>query len=261
MGMPMVERLVAAGHRVRVHVRRAEVREAAVAAGADAVSTGREAADSSELVVACLFSDDQLLDSCSGPDGVVAGLAAGAVVASHVTGTRRTLFRLSEAVEARGGRVVDAPVSGTADDIRAGRLSVLLGGARADVELCAGVMAAYADDVLPVGDLGTALAVKLVNNLLFAAHSQLAVAAVELGAELHLDRQTLLGALGACSGASYAVSTLHGLPDVETFARLAGPFLRKDVAACEAELADTGCEAPLLMEVAARGPLLLTSQR
>jgi 3-hydroxyisobutyrate dehydrogenase-like beta-hydroxyacid dehydrogenase len=254
MGLPMVERLVAAGHQVQVHARRPELRAQLTTLGAQVADSSREAAEGCPLVIACLFSDAQLVAAAEGPDGLLAGLGAGAVLASHVTGTRATVAGLTQRAT-----VVDAPVSGTADDIRAGRLAVLLGGDAAPVQLCTQVMAAYADRLLPVGRLGDALAVKLVNNLLFAAHSQLAVAAVDLGAQLGLDKNTLLTALAACSGASYATATLSRLPDAETFGRAAGPFLRKDVAACQQELDVSHGDAELLMSVVRGGRLDLTT--
>ncbi|MCU1593328.1 MAG: 6-phosphogluconate dehydrogenase, NAD-binding protein [Frankiales bacterium] len=251
LGMPMVERLLTAGHTVVVHARRTEVRAALAALGAQVVDTAREAADA-DLVILCLFSDEQLVAACTGPDGVVAGLREDTVLASHVTGTRATLASLDAVV-------VDAPVSGTADDIRAGRLTVLLGGPPEAVSLCADVMAAYAGTVLHVGGPGDALAVKLVNNLLFAAHSQLAVAAVELGAAFGVSREPLLAAVQSCSGASSALATLATLADEETFASLAGPFLRKDVSACSDELTSSGSTAPLLLQTVRLGPLDLTA--
>ena len=255
MGLPMVERLLAGGHDVQVHARRPEVRAAVSAAGARVVDTSRDAAIGAELVIACLFSDAQLREACGGPDGALAGLHDGAVLATHVTGTRATVASLAQ--QATACCVVDAPVSGTADDIRAGQLTVLLGGDPAAVAVCTEVMSCYANNLLHVGQLGAALSVKLINNLLFAAHSQLAVSAVELGAEFGVSRQTLLNALKVCSAASYAVSTLDKLPDNGTFARLAGPVLRKDVMACAEELGVSGAEAILLMDTVRHGPLSL----
>lgn len=255
LGLPMVRRLLTAGHQVQVLARRQAVRDELDALGAMVVSTAREAATGCPVVVACLFSDAQLVEVCAGPEGLLAGLDGGAVLASHVTGTRATVRSLAERAP---GPVVDAPVSGTAQDVAAGRLTVLLGGSQDAVRRCSEVMSAYAGRLLPVGDLGAALAVKLVNNLLFAAHSQLAVAAVELGAQLGVDRATLLGALEASSARSYAVTTLGGLADTAAFAAAAGPFLRKDVAACEAELSASGAHADLILDVVRRGALALT---
>lgn len=255
LGAPMVRRLLAAGHHVRVYARRPDVRDDLRAAGATVVDSGRAAAESASVVLACLFDDAQLRAVCEGPDGVLAGLSPAAVLASHVTGRRETLAELAGRTAAA---VVDAPVSGGADDIAAGRLTVLLGGADAAVSAVADVVAAYASPVVRTGGPGSALAVKLVNNLLFAAHVQLVAEAADVAAHLGVERELLLPALGACSGSSYAASTLARFPDLDAFAALAGPFLRKDVAAGEAQLAAAGGDAGLLGEVVRRGRLPLT---
>jgi 3-hydroxyisobutyrate dehydrogenase-like beta-hydroxyacid dehydrogenase len=176
------------------------------------------------------------------------------VLASHVTGGVATVRLLAAETAAQ---VVDAPVSGTADDIEAGQLTVMLGGEDSAIDACRSVMSAYAKELLGVGELGSALAVKLVNNLLFAAHAQLAVEAVSLGRQLGVAQETLLGALSVCSGQSYAVTTLRKVPDVAAFSAAAGPFLRKDIAACEQELAASGATAELLLDVVRRGSLAL----
>lgn len=257
MGFPMVERLLAAGHEVAVHARRPELRAALTAAGARVVDSSRAAAGA-PVVLVCLFSDAQLVEAAHGPDGLLAGLHPGAVLASHVTGGRATVERLARLAGERGAEFVSAPVSGTADDIRAGRLTVLLGGADDAVRTVSQPLGAYADTLIPTGGLGSALAVKLVNNLLFAAHAQAAVAAVSLGEQLDVEPELLLRALASCSGASFAANILARLPGPQAFADTAGPFLRKDVAACEAELAAAGVKSELLFDVVRRGPLDLT---
>lgn len=254
LGMPMVRRLLGAGHEVQVFARRAELRAELTGLGAAVVDSPAAAARGRSLVIACLFSDDQLLDAALGPDGLLGGLADDAVLASHVTGGVGTVRRLAAETAAQ---IVDAPVSGTADDIEAGQLTVMLGGDDVAVRTCRGVMSAYAKEMLHAGALGSALAVKLVNNLLFAAHAQLAVEAISLGRQLGVPQETLLGALSVSSGQSYAVNTLRQVPDVAAFSAAAGPFLRKDIAACEQELASAGATADLLLDVVHRGSLSL----
>jgi 3-hydroxyisobutyrate dehydrogenase-like beta-hydroxyacid dehydrogenase len=261
LGRPMVEQLLAAGHRVTVFARNALVRSELADAGAQIVDSPFDAAASGEVIIACLFSDDQLVEVAHGPHGLLAGLAPGAVLASHVTGTRRTVHELADAAKSRGAHVLDAPVSGTADDIRAGTLTVLLGGDDEPVAACTSVMSSYADTVVHTGPAGSALAVKLVNNLMFAAGVQLAAAAANMGAALGLDPISLLSAITTCSGGSYAAGALTRFPDTAAFARIAAPFLRKDIAACEDELAAAGAQADLLVELIRRGPLDLTGTR
>jgi 3-hydroxyisobutyrate dehydrogenase-like beta-hydroxyacid dehydrogenase len=111
-------------------------------------------------------------------------MRAGSTLVVHTTTTVQTIGVLAAAAAERGAHVVDAPVSGTADDIRSGRLTVLAGGDEAPVARCTEVFRAYADPILATGALGTATKVKLVNNILFAANVQPLSDAARLAAEL-----------------------------------------------------------------------------
>lgn len=255
MGRPMVDRLQQAGHDLTVQARRPELREELDAAGVRSVASAQEAVDGAEVVLVCLFSDDQLADVA---DDLLAGLAPGAVVASHVTGSRTMLHELDERVRGRGAVLVDAPVSGGEEEIRVGRLTVLLGGADEAVAEVDAVVSAYADPRVRTGPLGSALAVKLVNNLLFAAHVQTAASAIALAERLGVPQATLVEVLRTASGGSYAAARLGaGLPAAQ-WADVVGEFLRKDVAACEDDLRREGVDVGALGEVVRQGPIPLT---
>ena len=253
MGLPMVERLAAAGHELVVYARRAESAASLERLGVRPTSELAEAAADADVLLLCVFSDEQLTD-IAGP--LAAALPDGAVLASHVTGRASTLRSVAERFPAV--HVVDAPVSGAPDDIRAGRQTVLLGGPPAARARAAGVVRAYGDPVIETGELGTALAVKLVNNLLFAANAQLAAEAVRLGEALGVTPGELLGALGHMSGGSEASRRAAMRADMAEFGARIGPFMSKDVAICLEQAAERGVDPGLLIEVVRRGRLTLT---
>ncbi|MFD4351318.1 NAD(P)-dependent oxidoreductase [Nocardia sp. NPDC058518] len=257
MGEPMVVRLVAAGHRTVVYARQDAVRERLRAAGAEVVDSVREAAVSSEVIIACLFSDHQLREVLSGPDGVLASAGADAVVVSHTTGTVSTITELA-AARPDGPVLLDGPVSGSAEDIAAGRLTVLLGGPSVAVEAVRPVLSAYASSVLATGALGSALGVKLVNNALFAANAQLVAVAAEVGRKLGIEEGQLLQALSVASGNSYAADSIRRTGGLAKFEKRAAPFLRKDVAACVSATAELGIDLGGLGAVIADGPFDLS---
>lgn len=253
MGMPMVERLAAGGHDLVVYARRPEVAAALAGLGVRHTADLAEAAAGADVLLLCVFSDAQLNEIA---EPLAAALPAGAVFASHVTG-RESVLR-SVAGRFPGIAVVDAPVSGGIDEIRAGKLTVLLGGEPAARARAAGVVRAYADPVIETGELGTALAVKLVNNFLFAANTQLAAEAVRLGEALGVAPGQLLGALEHMSGGSRAGDRIAaGGGDLAAFAIRIGPFMKKDVTACLEQAAERGVDPGLLIDVVRRGALTL----
>lgn len=254
LGEPTVQRILEAGWDVRLFARRDEVRARLRQAGATVVDSPRDAADA-DIVVLFLFSDAQLLDVGLGSDGIIAAMRPGSTLAIHTTVSLGALAALVAAGREHGVEVLDAPVSGTADDIRAGRLTILVGGDAAAVARCTDLFGSYADTILPVGDSGAAMKAKLINNILFAANVQLVGDAARIAEELGLDPIATLTALGACSSASKAMSYLVAAGEVERFATGISHFLRKDVAAAQDTAAELSVDLGLLDDVAVRGPL------
>jgi 3-hydroxyisobutyrate dehydrogenase-like beta-hydroxyacid dehydrogenase len=258
LGEPMVTRLLGAGHDVLVYARRADVRDRLQNLGAEIADSVSEVAAASDILISCLFSDAQLRELGSGADGFIANAKPGSVFVSHTTGTSVTLTELVAELDS-APVILDAPVSGTADHIAKGALTVLLGGRPDAVERVRPVLTAYADPIVETGVLGTALDIKLINNLLFAANSQLTAAAAQLGERLGIDEARLLAALAVCSGGSNASSYALQTGGVDNFATIAAPFLRKDVAACLTAADEVSADLGLLGEVVHTGPLRLTT--
>jgi 3-hydroxyisobutyrate dehydrogenase-like beta-hydroxyacid dehydrogenase len=256
LGEPMVERLLGAGHDVLVYARREEPRRLLAAKGAAIAESVADLARDSDILISCLFSDAQLRETGLGADGFIANSKPGAMFVSHTTGTLSTLEALRDSSDAPPV-ILDAPVSGTADDIAAGTLTVLIGGPSDAVAAVTPTLAAYADPVMATGALGSALALKLINNLLFAANAQLLSAATLLGEKLGVAPDVLLSTLQVCSANSHAAAHAQRIGGMDRFAELAGPFLRKDIAACREAATEAGVELGLLETAVREGPLAL----
>src|SRR5258708_32038526 len=223
MGRPMVDRLVAAGHAVTVLGRTAQAREALLSAGARPVAEASSVAEKADVVCVCVFSDEQVR-SVALDGGLVGAMPSGSVLVIHTTGSPRTVQAIASAGAARGVAVIDSPVSGGPHDIAAGHITLLVGGAEADVDRARPAQSAYGDPILHVGPLGAGQAVKLVNNAVFAANIGLVAQAVRLGEQLGVSEEDLLAALPHGSAASRGLSVAAGrgpvAPSAPTLAQL-----------------------------------------
>lgn len=240
LGEPMVERLLGAGHEVRVYARRAEVRERLSAAGAELAGSAR-GLRGCDVVVSCLYSDAQALEVL--PDV----MAEDVLIVSHTTGRPETLATLA----GHGTAIVDAAFSGTAEAVRAGRLAVYLGGDPGHVAIAREVVSAYAEPILETGPRGSAMRVKLLNNLLFAAISQVTLRGLDAARALGIDERVLLAVLAVSSGGSSAAKYVAARGGAVRYAAAVTPFLRKDLAACH----DTNADLAELLAIARSGPL------
>jgi len=259
IGAPMIERLLLSGHEVRLFARRPETRERLAASGALLVDDVRDAACDADISFVCVYSDDQLRDVAGGPHGLISAMRSGSVLASHVTGSPSTILELAQIARTRGAEIVDAPFSGSDHDIRAGRLTVMLGGSDDATARVGDVVAAYAGTILRIGPLATALQVKLLNNLVFAANIQTTLEAISVGRELGLAIDAMTRAFAASSAGSYVVDGLVKASSPESFADNVAPFLRKDLAALASSASELEVDVAQLMRTATTGPLDLST--
>ncbi|KUI11282.1 6-phosphogluconate dehydrogenase [Mycobacterium sp. GA-1285] len=246
MGTPMVRRLVDSGHDVRALGRNDEKRATVRDIGAQPVTRAADVADGADVVVVCVFTDEQVRQVCL-DDGLAAGMRPGSALIIHTTGSPATARRL--AVEFADIDVVDAPVSGGPHNIAAGEVTLFVGGAQDAVDKVRPVLTSYGDPILHVGALGAGQAVKLVNNSLFAAQIGLLRAAVDLGARLGVEEAELLKSLTHGSGASRVGEFIAARGSVQGFVADVGEFIGKDVAVVRQTVGELGDNLGLLDEV------------
>src|SRR5947208_14634081 len=111
MGGPIAQRMLSQSVDLMIFARRPEVVDAYAGMGATTAASLAELAASCEVVFACMFSDEQLLEVTQGPDGLLANMPTGGILVSHTTGSPDTVRQLSIEAALRGMRVVDAPVT------------------------------------------------------------------------------------------------------------------------------------------------------
>ena len=247
MGRPMVDRLAAAGQRLTVFARRPEARADLEAVGITVSGDLIALSGRVDVLILSLFSDAQLRDVLL-DGGALAGLRAGSTLLTHVTGSPDLVVEL-DARAPVGVRVIDGPMSGTAESIRNGRLTLLLGGDSEDIERVRPVLAAYADNIMHVGVIGDAQRVKLINNLLFTVNLQMALEAARLGEAMSISPSTLSKTLASCSGNSFALALFERMPP-EMMKASARPFLVKDVAVVHDVAMSMGVDLGLLGQLA-----------
>lgn len=247
MGRPMIDRLAAAGQRLTVFARRPETRADLAAAGLTVSGDLIALSSSVDVLILSLFSDAQLRDVLL-HDRVLAAMRAGSTLITHVTGSPDLVVELDARAPA-GVRVIDGPMSGTAESIRNGRLTLLLGGDSEDIERVRPVLAAYADNIMHVGVIGDAQRVKLINNLLFTVNLQMALEAARLGEAMSISPSTLSKTLASCSGNSFALALFERMPP-EMMKASARPFLVKDVAVVHDVAMSMGVDLGLLGQLA-----------
>ncbi|MFV2173799.1 NAD(P)-dependent oxidoreductase [Actinomadura sp. LOL_016] len=229
-GAPMARRIVEAGVPTTLWARRPGTLEPFAGTAAATAVSAAEVGAASDLACVCVVDDAGVEEVIAGPDGLLAGMRPGSVIAVHSTVHPDTCRDLGEKAAGQGVTLLDAPVSGGGPAAAEGRLLVMVGGDAETAERARPVFATFGDPVVHLGPIGAGQRAKLINNLLFTANLGVAESAYALARQLDVDPERLALVLAQGSGNSFGANIV-GRPDftLRTMGELAGGLLHKDV--------------------------------
>jgi len=196
MGVPMSVNLVKAEHSVTVWNRTASKCDEVVKEGAVKAASIAEAAKGAEFIFTMVADDNALINVLKGEKGVCSVLGAGQIVIDMSTVSMEASKECAEAIKAKGGEYLRAPVSGSTVVAKNAALTVL----------CSGPKSAY-DKTLPVfekmsklqfylGDGDSARAMKLGLNMMIATSLQMFAESVTLCEKAGIEWNTIMDVVG-----------------------------------------------------------------
>jgi 3-hydroxyisobutyrate dehydrogenase-like beta-hydroxyacid dehydrogenase len=168
MGSHMVERLLSQGHSVTGYNRTRSKAERLRKAGMQWADSPRAVASASDYTFAMVTNSAAIQAVTEGPDGLLAGLAAGKIFIDMSTVSPEVSRALAAKVRALGADMVDSPVSGSVITLQQGKLSVMVGGRKETFDKIQPLLLEIGPKVTYVGDNGLALSMKIAINLSLA---------------------------------------------------------------------------------------------
>jgi 3-hydroxyisobutyrate dehydrogenase-like beta-hydroxyacid dehydrogenase len=130
MGGNMAARYLANGYTVYGEDHNPDGAQWLVDQGLRWAATPREVAEAADVIMTSLPNEDIVEAVASGPDGILAGLNEGKLWADLSTISPGASRRLAERVRNTGGgaQMLDTPVSGSVPQVKAGTLTIVVGG-------------------------------------------------------------------------------------------------------------------------------------
>lgn len=207
MGLAMAERLMQAGHEV-IGFRRSSM-EDFVGAGGVAAASSREVGERTELILMCLPSAAAIEEAIGGESGLLTGLNVGTVIVEMSTVPVADKHRAMERAAEKGAAMLDCPISGTPEMVRAGRAAIFASGDSEAFEVCRPVLNTIAPRVSYVGAFGGGTVAKFVANMLVGIHNLAAAEALAFAAREGADPLAIHEAISG-SPASSAMFEMRG---------------------------------------------------
>ncbi len=202
MGLPMVRQLVGGGYPVvAFDVSAAALDEATGFGGVQKAGSPAEAAAGCGGILITMLPNIEIVRSAVlGADGIASRLPAGSLLIDMSSSSPQGTVELGAALRERGIDLIDAPVSGGVPKAKTGELAIMAGGEPAAVERALPVLETMGKKIYRTGALGTAQAMKALNNLVSAAGMIASMEALLVGKKFGLDPALMVDIFNGSTG-------------------------------------------------------------
>jgi len=192
MGLPMVKHLLPRGYAIRAYDIVPTQVEAARAAGARAAASPADAATDVDFVLLNLPTNEAVEQAVFGADGVATVLRPPQLLVDFSTiKVDKCKAWAGQLAEMTGCGWIDAPVSGGPPASGAGTLTVMAGGAAADIERARPLFADVAARFTHMGPTGAGMAAKMLNQLIVGCGHAVMAEAIVLAESAGIDAAKL----------------------------------------------------------------------
>jgi 3-hydroxyisobutyrate dehydrogenase len=246
MGSAMSRRLRQQGFDMIGWDQKTQANQAMAADGLRIGASPRDVAAGSDAVISSITEDQGARKVFTDTAGFLEGDVAGKLFIEMSTLQPMTGRELAPLVEARGARLIDAPVLGTIPQVQAGSLFAMVGGKIEDLERARPVLEKLTRRIVHMGGNGSGYAMKLAANLGLGAYIQAIAESLALGQQQGLAIDLMVDVL---QESATATGWLKAKADV--LKGNAGDMtldirtLRKDLMSAVATGALTGVPMPL----------------
>lgn len=206
MGRGMARNILGAGFPLTVWNRTASRADALVQAGAQVAQSPADLAAHSDIIISCVSDTPDVEHVLLGENGVIAGVASGALVIDMSTISPQATRQIGAKLAEKNVAMLDAPVSGGSEGAAKGTLSIMIGGAAADVARAHPVFEAMGTTITHVGALGAGQTVKLANQILVVGNTLAMAEALLFAQASGVDLQKTVDAIKNGAAGSWMFS-------------------------------------------------------
>ena len=168
MGKSMVRNLMKAGFELHIFARNRAKVEDVIAEGAVFHESIKECVEGCEAVITIVGFPKDVEEVYFDEGGILEAAEPGAYLIDMTTTSPQIAQKISREGTPKGYKVLDAPVTGGDTGAKAGTLSILVGGEKADYEACMPLFEAMGTNINYQGEAGCGQHAKLANQIMIA---------------------------------------------------------------------------------------------
>ncbi len=205
MGGPMARNLLKAGYAVKAFDLSAEAVARVVEAGGTKAATAQEAATDVDAVVTMLPAGKHVRDVYTGSKGILGVARPNTLFIDSSTIDVKTAREVIAAAEAKGMRMLDAPVSGGVAGAENAALTFMVGGRDDAFAAAKPLLEKMGKKIVHAGGAGNGQVAKVCNNMVLGITMNAISEAFVMGEKLGLAPQAMFDIVSASSGSCWAL--------------------------------------------------------
>ena len=246
IGLPLAENLIAKGFEVHGY-RRSPMHELERVGGHPAASP-KAIAEACDVIVTVLPEYKDVREVLEGPNGALRAGRKDLVVVELSTLAMKEKDALRAAVEAAGGTLLDAPISGVPRMVKDRAGIVFASGDRAAFDRVKPALDGMTDKAFYLGAFGVGTKMKFVANTLVGIHILATAEAMALGVKAGLDPDVMVKVLSPSGATSLQFQVRSPMMAQRKYDPVLAPhpLLVKDLDKITEFAKDLGCPSPLL---------------
>lgn len=192
MGIPMAGNLLKAGYELSVYNRTKEKSKALLEQGASFSESPSQLMQNCDVVISMLADDQAVKEVYLGAGGLLARPVADKILVDMSTVSPSTSRQLYEACKNAGISFLDAPVSGSVQPAKEGKLVIMVGGDQESYEKVKPIFDVLGKLSLYLGQSGSGSSAKLAINLLLGITVQGIAESVLFANQLGIKKEDFL---------------------------------------------------------------------
>ena len=253
MGSAMVECLQDNGFKMVVMANRSRhAVDAAVARGAEEVTSARAVAEKSDIIMLCMDTSQSVEGRMRGEEGVIAGLSDGKIVIDFGTSLPASTRALASEVAQKGAAMLDGPLGRTPQHAKQGLLNIMTAGDKDAFTRAKPVLDVVGENVFYLGESGAGHVMKLLNNAMSMTGASMMAEIFAVADKAGVSRQDVYDVMSSGPNHSMMMDMVsaYALRDDDTQLAFAIKNGAKDAGYYQQMLADAGIERSVASQTA-----------
>jgi len=207
MGGPMAKNIAKAGYPLVVFDLRKELAADLVKEGARALASPKEVGETSDIILTSLPSPEASEAVWLGKGGVLEGAKPESIFVELSTVQPDLVKKIHAQASRKDIMVVDAGISGGVKGAEDGTLTIMVGGEKEVFDKVLPVLQVIGEKIYHVGDIGSGMIVKLVNNAIGHINVVAFIECISVGLKAGIDVNTLYKVISQGTGSSRQFET------------------------------------------------------